>query len=221
MILAIESSTRVCSVVFGNDEGTLFEKRTTKRGEHSEKMFVFIEELVREHDFGIGDLDAVLVSEGPGSYTGLRISASAVKGLLFQADVPLYRVNTLLGFARTALDEANASRRIHAVIDARRVHLYHQEFEVENGVLETRSEVGILPLETVGQRLIKGDTIIGTGMKRLDNGVLQGLQIMDYSYISAKSLVQIYNESQHRSLIQQVKPEQFEPRYYSTGQVRQ
>jgi len=221
MILAIETSTRVCSVVFGNDDGTQIEKRTAIRGKHSEKLFVFIEELVQEHDFGIEDLEAVLVSEGPGSYTGLRISASAVKGLLFQTDVPLYGVNTLLGFARTALEEVKESRRIHAVIDARRIHLYHQEFEVKNGTLKARSNVGILPLETISQRLNKGHTIIGTGMERLDKGLLQGLQIMDYSYISAKSLVQIYNEPQHRSFIEQVNPEQYEPKYYTTGQVQQ
>src|SRR5699024_2547399 len=90
MLLALETATNVCSVAFCNEEGDVFEKRIDKRGSHSEQVFLFIEELMNEHDFKIEDLEAVLVSEGPGSYTGLRIGASAVKGLLFQSGVTLY-----------------------------------------------------------------------------------------------------------------------------------
>ncbi len=85
MILALETATNVCSVVFRDDDGLMHEKRIEKRGTHSEQLFLFIEDLMDEHGFFISALEAVLVSEGPGSYTGLRISASAVKGLLFQS----------------------------------------------------------------------------------------------------------------------------------------
>src|SRR5699024_5881828 len=130
------------------------------------KLFLFIEELMREHRFGISDLEALVISEGPGSYTGLRIGASAVKGLLFQSRVPLYGVNTLRSFARAAYSSNNGLPRIHAVIDARRKHLYHQLYQGEEGRLKPEEEVLVRPLEQVADMLRKGDGLVGTGIKR-------------------------------------------------------
>ena len=144
MILALETATNICSVAFFDGE-RIHEKRVEQRGSHSEQLFLFIEELREEHGFSIPDLDAVLVSEGPGSYTGLRISASAVKGLLFQADVPLYGINTLASFAMQALREYPAAKTIHSIINARRVHVYHQQFTASP--LTSGDEVSITPIE--------------------------------------------------------------------------
>jgi tRNA threonylcarbamoyl adenosine modification protein YeaZ len=72
MILAIETATNICSVCFQDNEGKVFEKRTERKGSHSELLFLFIRELMTEYSFKMSDLDSVLVSTGPGSYTGLR-----------------------------------------------------------------------------------------------------------------------------------------------------
>ncbi|WP_409029096.1 tRNA (adenosine(37)-N6)-threonylcarbamoyltransferase complex dimerization subunit type 1 TsaB [Gracilimonas sediminicola] len=125
MILAFETATNICSVSFQDDGGEIHEKRTERKGSHSELLFLYVRELMKEHDFSIADLDAALVSTGPGSYTGLRIAASAVKGMLFGLNVDVYAGNTLAGFAQSA-----GEGTVHAVINARRKHLYHQKFEV-------------------------------------------------------------------------------------------
>lgn len=218
MILALETATNVCSVVFKDGEGNLYERRSEERGNHSENLFIFIEELMAEHEFAIPDLKAVLVSEGPGSYTGLRISASAIKGLLFQTEVPLYSINTLAGFARSAADAGSPKNSIHSVIDARRVHLYHQQFSLTGEKLSAETEVDILPIETVRSLLKKGDILIGTGINRLDEGKPGGLTVYDQQYISARSLISLY-ETGEDPFVNRVSPEAFDPKYYTTGQV--
>lgn len=83
MILAYETSTDVCSVAFQNEEGAIFEKRIQGRSVHSDSLFLFTQEIMKEHNLSIDQIEHVLVSIGPGSYTGLRIAASAIKGIFF------------------------------------------------------------------------------------------------------------------------------------------
>lgn len=218
MLLAFETATNVCSVAFKDAGGEVHEKRTNKRGSHSEKLFLFIEELMSEHQFRIGDLEALIISEGPGSYTGLRIGASAVKGLLFQSQVLLYGVNTLRSFARAAYSADGSLSRTHAVIDARRVHLYHQLYRVEGGRLHPEEEVMVRPIEQVEDMLREGDGLIGTGIKRLPPERTEQMVVFNETHISARSLISIFEAGDDQAL-RQVPAEQFEPRYYTSNQV--
>src|SRR6056297_488404 len=90
MILSIETSTPVCSVALKATERGVWEKRTEGRGVHSERLFTFTGELLERSGAGISDLDAILFSGGPGSYTGLRIGASAIKGFLWERCSTVY-----------------------------------------------------------------------------------------------------------------------------------
>lgn len=218
MILALETATKVCSVAFCDDEGLVSEKRIERRGTHSEQLFLFIEELQKEHSFSISDLDAVLVSEGPGSYTGLRISASAVKGLLFESEVPLYGINTLASFAMQALKEEPSANTIHSIIDARRVHVYHQKFTAGDGQLGTDDEVEVIPIKALESMVHSGDIIIGTGLQRIDETVRKKARTVGAEAISAASLIKLYQEDL-LDFITKVDPESFEPKYYTSSQV--
>ncbi|MDX1639379.1 MAG: tRNA (adenosine(37)-N6)-threonylcarbamoyltransferase complex dimerization subunit type 1 TsaB [Balneolaceae bacterium] len=219
MLLALETSTNVCSVAFSERRGDIHEKRTEKRGAHSEQLFLFIETLMDEHQFRIAELDAVLVSEGPGSYTGLRIGASAVKGLLFGTGIPLYAVQTLAGFAESARRTNTGSGTIHAVIDARRVHLYHQSFTSSSRGPEATAEVGVRPIEQVEALIEPGDTIIGTGIQRMEGaGEAQDITRLDASHISARSLISLYRSGQSKCY-RQCDPEQFDPTYLTSRQI--
>jgi tRNA threonylcarbamoyl adenosine modification protein YeaZ len=218
MILALETATKVCSVAFCDDEGSVFEKRVERRGTHSERLFLFIEELQQEHGFSIPDLDAILVSEGPGSYTGLRISASAIKGLLFQADVPLYGINTLASFAMGALKEDPTAQTIHSIIDARRVHVYHQKFLADDGKLKTNDEVEVIPIKALESMVRQGDIIIGTGLNRIDDGIREKAVTFGIEVITAKSLIQLYQDG-ISAFFENIDPEDFEPKYYTSNQV--
>lgn len=219
MILAIETATDVCSVALQNKEGDIFEKRTEARGSHSEKLFGFIRQLMEEHSFKIEELSAILISEGPGSYTGLRIAASGVKGLLFDSDIPLYSVSTLASFAMNALTKNEKIQRIHAVIDAKRVHLYHQQFRVHNQQLQAVTKVDIIPLKLVKQMIRPGDILVGTGIERIDESIIDIAECLENDFISAKSLIPFYQNRENNSFITEVNPAKFDPKYYTSGQV--
>lgn len=212
-ILAIETSTQICSVCYQDENGVIQEKRTERKGSHSELLFIFIREMMQEYNFGIRDLDAVLVSTGPGSYTGLRIAASAVKGLLFGYDIPVYAGNTLAGFAQMA----NAGK-VHAVINARRKHLYHQLFR-KNGALESISESKILELKEIEAQLESGDQIIGTGIDRLNEDLADNLNILTPASISAKGLIELFHSGSKDEFFSKTTPEDLESNYLTSSQV--
>ncbi|MEL7832445.1 tRNA (adenosine(37)-N6)-threonylcarbamoyltransferase complex dimerization subunit type 1 TsaB [Fodinibius sp. Rm-B-1B1-1] len=218
MILALETATNVCSVAFCDEHGGVHERRTEQRGSHSEQLFLFVESLQKEHGFSIGDLDAVLVSEGPGSYTGLRISASAVKGLLFQHSVPLIGMNTLASFAMQARQQYPKAQTIHSIIDARRVHVYHQQFRFQGDVLTTDDEVEVLPIKAFEKMLQSGDVVIGTGLNRISEDALSKAQTFNKSAITAESLIALYQAGLD-NFYQEEDPESFEPKYYTSNQV--
>ena len=218
MLLALETATNVCSVAYYDEDGNVYEQRTTQRGTHSEQLFLFIEQLKDEHDFEIKDLNAVLVSEGPGSYTGLRISASAVKGLLFQTDVPLVGINTLASFAMQAQQGDPKAKHIHSIIDARRVHVYHQQFTFAEGKLSTEDEVEVIPINAFEKMLRSGEAVIGTGLDRVDQQILSKANTFGVDSITAKSLIRLY-QSGFSDFYQVEDPELFEPKYYTSNQV--
>jgi tRNA threonylcarbamoyl adenosine modification protein YeaZ len=213
MILAFETATNICSVTFQDKEGKLHEKRTERKGSHSELLFIYVRELMNEHHFKMADLDAVLVSTGPGSYTGLRIAASGVKGMLFGLDTDIYAGNTLAGFAQSA-----GTGTIHSVINARRKHLYHQQFEGSEG-LKAASDSEILELTDIEKMLKPGDKIIGTGIDRLDANGLEGVKIFDSTQISANALVALFNSDSVSGFFTKTTAEELESNYLTSSQV--
>ena len=95
-ILNIETATKNCSVSLANGGKTILCKEIAEEGySHAERLHVFIEEIIKEAGISLNDLSAVAVSQGPGSYTGLRIGVSAAKGLCFALGIPLIAIDTL------------------------------------------------------------------------------------------------------------------------------
>lgn len=125
-ILNIETATKNCSVSIAKDGITILCKEMAEQGySHAEKLHVFIEESLRELKLTFKDLSAIAVSQGPGSYTGLRIGVSAAKGLCFALDIPLIAVDTLVVLAaQVATDDGY----IVPMIDARRMEVYSAVF---------------------------------------------------------------------------------------------
>ena len=126
-ILNIETATRNCSVAISKDGETLVCLEMAEQGySHAEKLHVFIEESLAQAQLVCKDLDAIAVSQGPGSYTGLRIGVSAAKGLAFALDIPLIAVDTL---EVLALQAKVSDGFIVPVIDARRMEVYSAIFD--------------------------------------------------------------------------------------------
>lgn len=106
----------------------LAEKSLDVPGSHSEKLMGMIETLLEECGFEFEQVDAIAVSEGPGSFTGLRIGASVAKGLAFGRDIPLIAVSTLAALAFGAKSQMQESGLIIAMLDARRMEVYREVF---------------------------------------------------------------------------------------------
>jgi len=216
MILAFETATNICSVAFKNVDGQIIEQRSEERGAHSEKLFLFVQKLMDEQHFAIPDLRAVLVSAGPGSYTGLRIAASGVKGLLFGSKVPLYSMQTLPGYAMAVLPANPSASVIHSVIDARRKHLYHQIFDAKEGRLKTSNTAAARPIVEIEELINPGDTVIGTGLERIAPEVLEEARVLDSNHISARSLITLFENQKEGDFFTQEDPASFSPKYYSS-----
>ena len=121
-ILNIETATKNCSVALAKEGKTIVCKEIAEEGySHAERLHVFIEEIIKDAGITFQDLSAIAVSQGPGSYTGLRIGVSAAKGLCFALDIPLIAVDTLQALA----SQTNVSNGlIIPMLDARRMEVY-------------------------------------------------------------------------------------------------
>ena len=121
-ILNIETATKNCSVSLSKNGETIALREIAEEGySHAEKLHVFIEEIISESTIAFQDLNAIAVSQGPGSYTGLRIGVSSAKGLCFALNIPLIAIDTLQSLAaQITISEGT----IIPMIDARRMEVF-------------------------------------------------------------------------------------------------
>ncbi|HLO59466.1 MAG TPA: tRNA (adenosine(37)-N6)-threonylcarbamoyltransferase complex dimerization subunit type 1 TsaB [Bacteroidales bacterium] len=127
-ILNIETATALCSVALSVDGNVIALRETLEEKSHASMLTAFVEELLKEKNLSISDLDAVAVGKGPGSYTGLRIGVSAAKGLCYGANIGLIAVNTLTVLFQSALLSLKGDFKKDALfcpmIDARRMEVF-------------------------------------------------------------------------------------------------
>lgn len=121
-ILNIETATKNCSVTLAKNGETIALREIAEEGySHAEKLHVFIEEIIAETKLTFQDLNAIAVSQGPGSYTGLRIGVSSAKGLCYALNIPLISIDTLQSLAaQISIGEG----LIIPMIDARRMEVF-------------------------------------------------------------------------------------------------
>lgn len=148
-ILCIESSTGVCSVALA-ENGNLLDLKEDQSGlNHSKLLTAFVQDILKENNLQVRDLAAVAVSEGPGSYTGLRIGVSAAKGICYAAGIPLIAISPLKAMAhQVAQDLAQENREpslLVPMIDARRMEVYRNIYDLQLNELEKTDAVVIEP----------------------------------------------------------------------------
>ncbi|NJB70930.1 tRNA threonylcarbamoyladenosine biosynthesis protein TsaB [Saonia flava] len=141
IVLNLETATTNCSVSVSKEGEVLSLVEYNSAGfSHSEKLHVFIEEVLEKASLSFEQLDAIAVSKGPGSYTGLRIGVSAAKGLCFSLDIPLLSIPTLESMAYQAKWDGEGV--IIPVLDARRMEVYSQVFNSNyEEIRETKAEI--------------------------------------------------------------------------------
>ncbi|MCP5351807.1 MAG: tRNA (adenosine(37)-N6)-threonylcarbamoyltransferase complex dimerization subunit type 1 TsaB [Chromatiales bacterium] len=138
-LLAVDTSTEACSAALYIDGETLGRFRIAPR-DHTRLILPMIEEVMAEAGVARGELDALALGRGPGSFTGVRIGTGVVQGLALALDLPVVPVSTLAAMAWGALRGAE-STRVHAVIDARMGEVYYAAYErADRGVREVAAE---------------------------------------------------------------------------------
>ena len=146
MILCFETATPVCSVALNDGCCTLALRETEGQNAHSEKITNFIREAMETAGIDYRQLDAVAVSKGPGSYTGLRIGVSTAKGICYAADVPLMAIDTLEAMAHGMKEKLSSQLTendlLIPMIDARRMEVYAAIFDAKlNKIADTAALV--------------------------------------------------------------------------------
>lgn len=133
-ILAVEAAANVCSVALIEDDNLLGELTVNNKKTHSQVLMPMLESLLLQCTTAFEDVDALAVSAGPGSFTGLRIGVSSVKGLAYAKNKPIYGVSTLEAMAYRLPLCADV---IVPIMDARRGQVYCAAYAWENGELQT------------------------------------------------------------------------------------
>ena len=144
LLISLETATQVCSVALAKDGEVLAVKESSEDKSHSRQITVFIEEVLAKAGVAVKDLEGVAVSEGPGSYTGLRIGVSTAKGLCYGLDIPLMAVNNLQSMALGASVERNDGENtlFCPLIDARRMEVYYALYDDRNEMVkEIKAEI--------------------------------------------------------------------------------
>lgn len=228
--LFIDVSTNLCSVMLQKKE-VLIERNSSGRGIHSEDLFRHIQSVCDEAEITVSTIESVFLTAGPGSYTGLRIGASAVKGLVFgrEKTVKVYQMHTLPVFAMKTAENYQHGK-IHAVMNARRKHLFHQSFTFNSsGVLVSDQEKAeILRITEVEEMVAADDIMTGTGLERLDETIRSITTLDPIEEDSTAALMKkllenqlnIFEIAEESPFIEKVEPETFEPYYYSPGHTQ-
>jgi len=200
-ILHIETATQICSVALSENNEIILSRQSDKKNAHSSVLTVFIDEIFRETGVNVHQLDAVSVSMGPGSYTGLRIGVSAAKGLCYAADKPLIAVNTLEAMAFGMIKMASMKFEnitdflFCPMIDARRMEVYSAIFNAQlESIRAVKAE--IIDEQSFAELLGQNKIVFaGDGAEKCKNlfAANQNAIFMDDFTPSANYLVEIAN----------------------------
>ncbi|MFT5819057.1 MAG: tRNA threonylcarbamoyladenosine biosynthesis protein TsaB [Crocinitomix sp.] len=141
LILCLETATKVCSLSLARDGVEVATiNHFSENYSHSERLNGLLLDLLKQTNISLNDLDAVAISEGPGSYTGLRIGTSTAKGLCYALDIPLIAINSLKALA---FEKSQQGTLICPMFDARRMEVYSAIFDADMNELETTRAVVI------------------------------------------------------------------------------
>jgi tRNA threonylcarbamoyladenosine biosynthesis protein TsaB len=204
IILHIDTATQLCSVALSKGVDVLSYRESFEKNAHAKNITLFIDEVVKEAGIELKDLDAISVSKGPGSYTGLRIGVSTAKGLCFALNKPLVSVGTLQAMASGAAVLKPGPQVYCPMIDARRMEVYSALFDGKNTkVREIKAE--IIDENSFVEELEKGEIcFFGDGAEKSKEHLASNPNavFLDGFYPSAKYLIDI--------ALRKMKAKQFE-----------
>jgi tRNA threonylcarbamoyladenosine biosynthesis protein TsaB len=149
ILLALETATSTCGVAVLRDDAVVAEAHLYRPRVHSERLTPLVEDTLGHAGVSSDELDAVAVSMGPGSYTGLRIGVSTAKGWALAADAALVGVPTLAAYAAQLAPVAAPGDVVCALLDARRDEVYAGASRVMEEGIEEHAPTKALPVEAL------------------------------------------------------------------------
>lgn len=201
-ILSIETGTDICSVGLSVN-GELISIRESGEGKnHAKNIAIFIEDIFRQHAINPNEIDAIAVSSGPGSYTGLRIGVSIAKGFCYANNIPLISVNSLKSLVECAIEDEkmgivdfymDSNTVLLPMIDARRMEVYTQAYDANINQLSD-IEAKIINETSFKEMQNKNIVIFGSGAQKCFDIInIPNKTIIDISP-SARGLTNIANQ---------------------------
>ena len=210
-ILNIETSTKACSVALHkNGELIVSREDVTTNFSHSEKLLKFISKLFSDAKLSLSDLDAIAVSMGPGSYTGLRIGVSTAKGLCYGLDIPLISISTLKAMSFGMALEIKADLYC-PMIDARRMEVYSAFFDINNTEVR-KIQADIIDENSYKKELEKKVVFFGDGSEKIKEKIKhENAMFISNIHPSAKNMGLLSYQKFNKSLFEDLA--YFEPFY--------
>jgi tRNA threonylcarbamoyladenosine biosynthesis protein TsaB len=212
MILSIETSTEVCSVALHEKSKLLAYYELFTEKSHSSALTLLVKNMIENTQKKLPDLQGVVLSQGPGSYTGLRVGTSVAKGLCYSLDIPLYAVDTLLAMIHTAKQMAFSVEEVWfcPMIDARRDEVFTMLADSQLNVLKP-TEAMILTQDSFAKELVeKTIFVFGDGAEKAKRIIDHpNLMFLKNIYPSAKAIGDLF----FLQKAQQVDVAYFEPFY--------
>ncbi|TDM00490.1 MAG: tRNA (adenosine(37)-N6)-threonylcarbamoyltransferase complex dimerization subunit type 1 TsaB [Flavobacteriaceae bacterium] len=217
IILNLETTTQNCSVSICQDGKTIsLVEELSEEYSHDQNLHRFVKWALEGANLSLKDLNAIAVSKGPGSYTGLRIGTSAAKGYCLGLGIPLLGIETLMALSISQELEKLEPTEIISVLDARRMEVYTQTFSVNTG---ERSEVLAKIIdETSFSEFSNKPVMIGVGTEKCKNIMANKQFVYLEKYPSAEQMSKLSYEKFIQSDFEDLA--YFEPFYLKEFQTQ-
>lgn len=212
-IILIETSTSLCSVALEQDGRIVSARESDAPKAHAAMTAPFVKEVLDGQGLAVSDCDAVCVSAGPGSYTGLRVGVSTAKGLCFASGLPLLAVGTLDILARQAIEGGlpEGVKHIIPMVDARRMEVYCAVYSPDGKRL-TEVEPKVVEEGTFREILSEGPAVfIGDGAEKCRETVASPGSLFIQTCPKASAMASLSEEALRRGEIKDCA--YFEPFY--------
>jgi tRNA threonylcarbamoyladenosine biosynthesis protein TsaB len=146
MILCLETSASICSVAIGRDSHTpIALQESTSFNDHASMIMKHVDNCIQEAKINLRDLQGVAISQGPGSFTGLRVGVAAAKAICFALNIPLIAVSTLEALAQAAFSQHPEADYCSSMIEARKEEVYGAIFDRSMRLIEPEQVISLFP----------------------------------------------------------------------------
>jgi tRNA threonylcarbamoyladenosine biosynthesis protein TsaB len=199
-LLLIDTAVTTASVCIARNGAVITEKTNEAQKDHAAWIHQAILEVIEDAKISLNDLDAVGISAGPGSYTGLRVGMSTAKGICYAMNKPLVLVNTLQMMAAAAVaTHSDKNILLCPMIDARRMEVFTAGFDQELNVVIPQSNM-ILEEESFKEILEKNKIhFFGNGSTKFADLVKHENIVLDLVHFSAANMISIVTEKFEKS----------------------